>query len=423
MNSLRENAVYNRHISLMIRTALQLLRRSFCILSVLAIFTSDLFAADWSQPEQQFARKIVVVTGPGAVSFTLQNQSSLTTKDVDEITRGLRSQLDAAGIRFVAPDQAAASVTITLSENLQNLIWVAEVHQGTNEPAVILLNVPRTNSANTLHEPSPLIIRKTPLWSQEDRILDVATFEEMSGQSHLAVLSPEQIALFRFQEGRWKLDQAMPITHARTWPRDLRGHLIPRVDHLFDAYLPGVFCQSSKAAPLSLACRESDDPWPLGADPLSSAFFAPTRNFFTGVLSPGIGKQTSTIKFYSAAAVQRASYTLWIMTAVDGSEHLLDGVTDQAAHWNWGSDVTAINTSCGAGSQVLSTSRSEATGDAIRAYEFPDRDPVAVSAPADFSGTITALWPEDKGKSAIAVVHNRESGSYEAFRLTITCGQ
>ena len=204
-----------------------------------------------------------MVTGPGAVSFTLQNQSSLTTKDVDEITRGLRSQLDAAGIRFVAPDQAAASVTITLSENLQNLIWVAEVHQGTNEPAVILLNVPRTNSANTLHEPLPLIIRKDPALVARESNPSMSRPLKDVGAVPSAGLSPEQIALFRFQEGRWKLDQAMPITHARTWPRDLRGHLIPRVDHLFDAYLPGVFCQSSKAAPLSLACRESDDPWPL----------------------------------------------------------------------------------------------------------------------------------------------------------------
>jgi hypothetical protein len=423
MNSSSRNAVYNRRISSMIRTAPRLLGRNWLIVILLAILTSRVMAADWSQPEQQLARKVAAVTGPGAVAFDLRNQSSLAKKDADDITRGLRAQLEAAGLRFVAPEQAAASVTVTLSENLQSFVWIAEIHQGTNEPAVVIVSLPRVDVASALHEPSPLIIRKAPLWSQEDRILDVAVFEEMSGQSHLAVLSPEQVSLFRFQDGRWQLDQNMPIAHRRPWPRDLRGRMILRGDHLFDAYLPGVFCQSSNGAPITLTCRESDDPWPLGGEPLVSAFFAPSRNFFTGVLTPGVGKQTSTAKFYSAVPLPRGNYVLWLLTGVDGSQHLLDGVTDQAAHWNWGSDLAAISTSCGAGWQVLATARGDGPNDSLRAYEFPDRDPVAVSPPIDFLGNITALWPEAKGKSAIAVARNLETGSYEAFRLTITCSQ
>ena len=60
----------------------------------------------------------------------------------------------------------------------------------------------------------------------------------------------------------------------------------------------------------------------------------------------------------------------------------------------------------------------------MRAYEFPDRDPVAVSAALDFPvGMITALWTEAKADTAIAVVRNRENGSYEAFRLALVCSQ
>jgi len=420
MNSSAPNAIYTYSIHRMLCSALRLFARTLPLMLGACLFA---LAADWTQPEQQLARKIAAVTGPGAASFDLRNQSSLSKKDADEITRGLRAQLEANGLRFVTPEQAAASVTITLSENLQNHVWVADIHQGTNEPAIAIVTVPRSDLAGTLHEPSPLVIRKTPLWAQDDRILDIAVFEEMSGMSHLAVLSPEQVTLYRFQDGRWQLDQAMPIAHQRPWPRDLRGRLVLRADHLFDAYLPGTFCQSSKAAPLSLSCRESDDPWPLGGDPNISGFFAPTRNFFTGVLVPGVGKQTSTTKFYSAASIPRANYTLWIFTATDGSQHMLDGVTDQVAHLNWGSDLAAISTSCSAGWQVLAAARGDAPTDSVRAYEFPDRDPVAVSAAIDFAGTITALWPEAKGKSAIAVAHNVETGSYEAFRLTITCAQ
>ena len=105
--------------------------------------------------------------------------------------------------------------------------------------------------------------------------------------------------------------------------------------------LPGVFCRSTATAPLALNCYESDDPWPLGADQSGlSAFFAPTRNFFTGALSPGIEKQTTVKAFYSAAMLPRDKYKLWIFATVDGQVHLLDGVTDQtAARLGWGSDI------------------------------------------------------------------------------------
>jgi hypothetical protein len=424
MNRHQSSPVYTRFIHCMPASAPPIPARILLLaLLLVATLNASSLAANWSQPEQELARKIAAVTGPGAIAFGLHNQSSLSKKDVDDVNRGLRAQLEAAGSRFVQPEQAAASVAITLSENLQNFVWVAEIHQGTNEPVVVIVAIPHSTATGTLHEASPLIIRKTPLWSQEGRILDIAVFEEMSGQSHLAVLSPDQVSLFHFQNGRWQLDQSMAISHARPWPRDHRGRLILRSDHLFDAYLPGVFCQSSKGAPLSLVCRESDDPWPLASEPNLSGFFAATRNFFTGVLSPGVGKQTSTAKFYAAAPLPRANYTLWLFTAVDGSQHLLDGITDQTAHWNWGSDISAISTSCGAGWQVLATGRGDATSDTLRAYEFPDRDPVSVSAALDFNGNITALWPEAKEKSAVAVVHNSETGNYEAFRLTIACAQ
>ena len=152
------------------------------------------------------------------------------------------------------------------------------------------------------------------------------------------------------------------------------------------------------------------------------AFYAPTRNFFTGVLTSGIGKFASVPKFYSAAFLPREKYLLWLFAATDGHVHLIDGVSDQVARFAWGSDVTTVKTACGSGWQVLATS-SDGDADSVRAYEFPDRDPVAVSAAIDFPGAITALWTEAKGDTAIAVARNRETGSYEAYRLALVCSQ
>jgi hypothetical protein len=396
-------------------------------LSLLLVFLLAMsltgFASDWSAPEQELARKIAAATGPGAIALNVVNKSSLTKKDSDEIGQRLQALLEAAGVRIAKPEQAAATVEVSLSENLRSYVWVAEIRLGAGEVTVVMASSPRADTAAFDREALPVTIRKIPVWVQEDRILDVAVLEEASAPTHIAVLDPEKVALYRWKDGKWQQEQALPVTHSRIWPRDMRGRLILRQDHLFDIYLPGVFCQSSTAPPLSLICRNSDDPWPLSNQFALGGFFAANRNFFTGVLSPGIGKQTATAKFYTAAALPRVNYTLWIFAGVDGGVHLLDGVTDQSARLNWGSDLTGVRTSCGSGWQVLATRAGDNTGDSIRAFEFPDRDPVAVSQPIEFAGGITAFWTEARGGSAMAVSRNAETGNYEAFRLALACAQ
>ena len=424
MTSANHNAVYNAPIPPMPISPSRWLRVA-CPLLLAALFlaTTVARATDWTGPEEQLAHKIAAVTGPGAVAFDATNRSSLTKADFDDIRRGLLVQLAALGLRFVNADQAAATIQVTLSEDQRNYIWVAEIHQGTNQPAVVMASLPRPDAPPPLHEPAGLVLRKALLWSQQDRILDAAVLD--GSPSHLVVLDPNQVALYRFQDSRWQPEQSLPITHARPWPRDLRGRLVLRHDHLFDAYLPGFFCRSAATAPLTLTCYPSDDPWPLGTDQFSlSAFFTPARNYFTGALAPGLGKQTTVPAFYSAALLPREKYTLGLFAAVDGQVHLLDGITDRAAgKLGWGSDIAGVKSNCGSGWQVLATRSGDDPNDAVRAYEFPDREPVAVSQPVDFAGNITALWAESTGGGAVAVSHNLETGRYEAFRLTITCGQ
>ena len=358
----------------------------------------------------------------------------------------MKAALEGVGVRYVKAEQAASSVTISLSENATSYVWVAEIRRSVGEAAIVMVSMARPEGSSAARDSVPLSLRKTALWTQEDRILDIAVLEENAAPSRIAVLDGEKVSLYRMQGGKWQLEQALSIVHARPWPRDLRGRLMPARDHLLDVYLPGVSCRSTSGSPLTLNCRESDDPWPLvsgalnggamsvfpsaglgnGAStvvPQIGAFFAPTRNFFTGALAPGVGKVATVAKFYSAALLPRDKYTLWLFAATDGQVHLVDGVSEQAAKLGWGSDLASVKTSCGAGWQVLATSSGDQEEDTVRAYEFPDRDPVAVSAALDFPGAITALWTEAKGDTAIAVAKNHETGSYEAFRLALACSQ
>jgi hypothetical protein len=419
-------AVYNSRIPIlgMLIFLLRLLRAAgFVVVAALVFHAQFASAADWSAAEGQLASKIAAVTGPGAVSLEVSNRSSLSRTDSDEISRGLRSQLSTLGLRFVNADQAATIVQVWLSENLQSYVWVAEIHQGAGESSVTMVSVARPAVAPAEHEPSAVTIHKASIWIQVNPVLDVAVVD--GNPPNMVVLDPSQVALYKLQNSHWQPEQILPIAHSRPWPRDPRGRLVLRKDHLFDAYLPGVFCRSSNRAPLTMSCYETDDPWPVGTDPFNlSGFFTPSRNYFTGALAPGIGKQTAAPAFYSAAALPRDKYTLWLFAAVDGQLHLLDGLTDQVAgKRSWGSDIASVHTGCGGGWDVLATGNNDGPSDSVRAFEVLDRLPAAVSPPVEFPGRITALWTETNGNNAVAVSRDQEAGNYEAFRLSFTCGQ
>src|SRR5207245_105367 len=146
--------------------------------------------------------------------------------------------------------------------------------------------------------------------------------------AHIAVLDANGVNIFKRQDTRWQPEQALPVTHSRPWPRDLRGRLVLRKDHLFDVFLSGLFCRSTAKPPLALTCYESDDPWPLGTDQFApNAFFTPARNYFTGPLPPAAGKQTTAPPVSSAAPVPR-----------DTAE--LDGAV--SARWTESNGATAI---------------------------------------------------------------------------------
>ena len=414
------SAVYNSRDPQMLLPSR--MRLAYCAIA-LCTLSAIAHATDWRQLTAQLSGKISAATGPGVIALDIANRSSISAAEVENIRRNLTDVLANSGVRVWQPGQAAGTVKVTLSESLQNYVWVAEIQQGTNELSVVMVSMPHPESATSAQNSLPLTLRATTLLSQADPILDVAVIE--GSPRRMMVLGGNSVTPYEFRDGHWLPGQSLAINHARSLPRDLRGTLVLRKDHLFDAYLPGLVCHSTSAAPLGMTCANSDDPWPLQAeDSAVSAFFAPARNFFTGALVPGIGQQKSAPSFYSAAAVPRDKYVLWILTGVDGQLHLLDGVNQQVLpKIRWGSDVAAMHAPCRVGSQVLATSAGNDSPDTIQAFEFPDREPVAVSQKLELNGNVTALWAAQNGENAIAVFRDADNGNYEADLLNLACGQ
>lgn len=410
------HAVYNSRIPPMLPSRARWLGCALLFIGHLC------FASDWHASAAQLAGKISAATGPGVIALEITNRSSISAADVEQIRSLVVSELATSGVRVWQPDQAAAVTKITFSENLGSYIWIAEIQQATGEPKIAMISMDRPPSSLSAQNAPPLTLRATPLIAQTEPILDVAVLQENPQRALL--LTDSAVSMFDFHDGHWLQTQSLPITHAAPFPRDVRGRLALRKDHLFDAYLPGVVCHSSEAGSLSINCSHSDDPWPLGTPDFGvSGFFAPARNFFTGALTPGVGKQRSTTAFYSAAAVPKDNYVLWVFSGVDGQVHLLDGINQQnSGRLRWGSDIAGIRASCRQDWLVLATAPGDEE-DSLQAFEIPDREPVAVSQKLSINGSVTALWPQQNGESAIAVYKNAETGNYEALQLTLACGQ
>ncbi len=397
------------------------------MLLLISLFGVRAGAIDWSIPEQQLARKIAEAVGNRSAALVVENRSSLGRRDADVVKNGLRSVLEGMGVRFDSADKAPFIVTVSLSENPTSYVWVAEIRRGDNAPIIAIVSAVRPASGNAVHDSVPLSLRIIPLFSQNTSILDVAVLEEAVSPTRIAVLDAGKVALYRMQDGKWKLEQGMNIRHDNPWPRDLRGRLLQGTDNGLDVYLPGVICHASLSAPPALNCRNSDDPWPLGGSggsskaPLLSAFFSPTRNFFTGALDASAGGSHTVAPFYSGAALPQADATEWIFAGVDGQFHIVNSAEERIVKLKWGSDVASVKTACGSGWQVLASSSEEGASNTVRAYELPERDPVAVSASIEFPGAISALWTEAKGDTAVAVSKNDETGSYESFRVAVAC--
>jgi len=373
----------------------------------------------WAAPAARLAKEIANISGPGTIALTLKNQSSIPNDEVAAIRRAIEAQLRMNGVQTRSAENAASSVAVTLSENLQAWLWVAEVTQG-SETKTALVSVARSGNVASAGIGPAMTLKRALVYAQASPILDFAMIHA-GNDTHLVILDAANVSLYKSTGTKYELEQAFPLLHSKAFPRDLRGRLTIGKDHLFDAYLPGVICSSNAVTPISVMCHESDDPWPLGSQ---KALFNSARDFFTGALLPGIGKPVS--PFFTAAELQRSNYTLWIFTGVDGVVRESDGLNERrvasSVSGDWGSDMAGVRTACGLGTQLLVTSAGDVV-DSLRAFEVPDREPVLVSAAVGFEGPITALWPSMDGTTANTVVHNLTGGRYEAYSVSVACNQ
>jgi hypothetical protein len=364
----------------------------------------------------EFAQLILSRSGsPSTMAVSFQNLSSLPPEAQEAIQSAIFNALRGSNTRLVKPEQAAASVQITFSEDWQGYVWIANIQHGAQNQ-VAIKKIARRQREQPTSIPT-LTLRKISVWQQDAPILDF-----YQDNQNLVVLEPGQLSLYTSDSGQWRLRQTLEIPHTAPWPRDLRGRLEVHGSEI-SAFLPGARC-SGKISPPSLDCNASDDPWPI--DPGLVAFASPRRNFFSGLLA-GKNAGASVAPFFSGAAWQNGDQRLWLFTGTDGRARLFqnDLASPVATFTGWGSTVAAVHSTCGSGWQLLASSPADTIRpESIQAIEISGHEAAAVSSPLDFPGTVQALWTAGNyGQVVNGVLHSQVSGKYEAFTLTVICTQ
>lgn len=351
---------------------------------------------------RELSQKIIAATGTHEeITLSFRNISPLGASEAAALRQSLINELRARGARL-SERPGASEVRVTLSGDPARFLLIAEANGG-----VILL--PFAADGASTRSAAAITLQKVPIIEQRAQILDIV----MDGQN-LLLLEPSKISYYRAKKGGWDSLESVSLP-SKSWPRDLRGMLRLEGDS-FEAYVPGLACAGTVRPAFGAACRPSDAPWPVALN----ARFAAGRNYFDGLVAPAPGSTKTLSPFFAVAATTAG----WIFTGLDGRVSIYDKRLNAAGSFaGWGSDIAGLSLACagGGGQQVLATFPSSGQDrDSVQAFEIVDREPVPLSAPVEFPGPVTALWPSGPD-SAIAVARDTLSGKYAAYALIISC--
>ena len=325
--------------------------------------TSPALPAAWNDGVKALAEKIAAAVKPSrAISLEVNNISSLGSSEVEAIRAALETELTGRGLQL---GSAGAGVEVTLSENVESYIWVAEVRRNSGEDKterVGIFSVPRAVLEIGNEPKVRLVLSQKLIWEQSEKILDFAIVDTSSSNfSRLLVLSAGSLRFYRAANTRWELERDIPIPHSAPWPRDVSGWIDAGKSR---AYIPGEVCDGNFSQPESVRCGSS----------------GPTRNT----------RPELRIK-------------------IEGHE---------------GVDTATVGPVCGESLGALAAGTADWTQpDSIQGYLSQDGRVVESGTPIETDGPVLSIYPNEAPGSARAVVWNLRTRNYEAHIVTATCSQ
>lgn len=267
----------------------------------------------------------------------------------------------------LAAEPSAAALHVSLRETPTKFLVVADVATATGEQ-VRMAELARTSFLPVMTRGNGLRLAKQLLWQQAETILDAGEFADEAGSStasaaNIFLLKPDGVAIYREADERLSEIQELPFGGYKYVSRGLRGEMRRTKDGGIAVAVPGLNCTVRAVA---------IERWTMACAAAASAI-TEAKNAGTAVATNG-----------EAVA---------LTSSCDASSWRLIG---EATDWTQMDRLLLVN------------------GDLKRAE--------AVAA-LEFAGPVRSLVDAEDEKSAVAVVFNLSSGSYEVYRVAMVCGR
>jgi len=324
---------------------------------------------NWSNELREVADKVAAISPPPArIELQVTNISSLGAGEAASINDWLQADFARRGFHIVSAPPVDGTVTITLSEGVEGYLIVAQVRRGADEQ-IAMFAVPR-GPQNSAHA-GEVVLDQERIWEQPGVILDFALLQPASGEPPmLVVLEPGRIVSYSYspQPPQWQLSNSIIIPPLRPWLRAPRGYIdLSRGLANGKAMLSGINCAGDFRTQETVHCSFESQP-----------------------SAPWVAEEAWTDKNIASAG-----------------------------------DSVDVNFSCNGRAVVLATGGGDWTHpDFVQGYEMrtsQGEGAIASGNPVEFAGPVTALWPTENRGAARAVIHNLQSGNYEAYIVKATC--
>lgn len=318
-------------------------------------------ATTFEDSARDLAQKIAArMPVTATVSVEVRNLSNLEPGEIAQVEREVEAELQTRGIHTGPTETVGMKIVVTLSQNLKEFVWTAEIREK-DSTKVVLLSVPRELQGRAASGDTPVRLRTEKFWEGRERLLDAAIVTNADGGDSLVLLFPGGVEI---RKVGGSVSKEVNIPSDQTSKRDPNGILDPRGSVIVVRLDPKI-CMLDRDTGTINECHSTDGP-PGGRDPIEGR--PPFNPVFFGL----------------------------------------------------GDEMSVIGKTCNIDGLFLAAGKGDyAERDSIRIFEKTETRLIPVSGDVTVPGPVMALSPLSFVPTAI--IRNLDTGNYEAYHLYISC--
>lgn len=185
----------------------------------------------WNDAVAKLGDEVAAAMSPTAVALSVENISSLDASYVAAIDAALREQLQHHSFALPAANSTAARsavpLQLTLSESAGEFVWVIQIPAVATDAKpspTMIVSVSKSDSTEAEPEQQSLSLEKRFVWKQAERFLDFTLLKNPAwSESTLLVLETKRVAVYKRSDEGWHPSCSTPIPEIVPPSRDSEG--------------------------------------------------------------------------------------------------------------------------------------------------------------------------------------------------------